>query len=60
MSVEDLIITLATPPAKKGGTENQRTGVGLTFSQIVGVVHQLCQQGVIPAGFEVHRVSADH
>jgi len=60
LSVEDLIITLAMPSSKKAGPENQRTGVGLTFSQIVGVVHQLCRQGVIPAGFEVHRVSAEH
>jgi hypothetical protein len=60
LSVEDLIITLAMSPAKKGGTQNQRTGAGLTFSQIVGVVHQLCRQGVIPAGFEVHRVSVEH
>jgi flagellar basal body P-ring protein FlgI len=60
LSVEDLIITLATPSSKKTGAGNQPTGVGLTFSQIVGVIHQLCRQGVIPAGFEVHRVSAEH
>lgn len=56
--VPDLIATLAKPiPASK---EKMPALPGLTFSETVGILYQLCNtQKVIPAIFYMHRISED-
>ncbi|MCK4628916.1 MAG: hypothetical protein KAT56_07920, partial [Sedimentisphaerales bacterium] len=56
-AVEDLILAMARPlyPKDKG----QKAGAGLTFSQIIGILHQLCERRVIPARFILLRKPED-
>lgn len=56
--VEDLIQTLAMPLVKPG--VKKRSGAGLSFSQLAGVLYRLCEDNqVIPAEFRLHRVPED-
>ena len=52
--VEDMIQTMARP-WKSILDERPRAG-GLNFSEIVGILYELCEKKVIPARFELHRV----
>lgn len=51
LKLEDVIATMARP-IKVG---DEKTGAGMTFSQIVGAIYQLCEDEVIPAGFKLNR-----
>ena len=50
-SVVELIRLLGTLPARQPGQEVY--GLGLTYSQVAGVLHRLCKAGDIPAGFRL-------
>lgn len=56
-AVEDLIFAMARPLRPKD--KKQKAGAGLTFSQIIGILHQLCERRVIPARFMLLRKTED-
>ncbi|MCK5271291.1 MAG: flagellar basal body P-ring protein FlgI [Sedimentisphaerales bacterium] len=56
-AVEDLILAMARPLRPKD--KKQKAGAGLTFSQIIGILHQLCERRVIPARFILLRKPED-
>ncbi len=56
--VGDLIQTLAMP--LQNPKARKRSGAGLSFSQLAGVLYRLCEDNqVIPAEFRLHRVPED-
>lgn len=59
LNVKDLVTTLALPVQPLG--RKARSGIGLNFSEIVGVLYGLCGQEsqVIPARFILHRRADD-
>ncbi|KKK97671.1 hypothetical protein LCGC14_2650410, partial [marine sediment metagenome] len=48
-TLAELIRTLGTLPTR--GPDGNPQGLGLTYSQVVGVVHGMCKQGHAPAKF---------
>lgn len=69
LTIARLVRTLALPlPAPRTsrkidpGLQLQRqgpTGLGLTFSQITGILQQLCEENVVDAAFYLHRTEDD-
>ena len=52
--VESLIKTLVIPPPKSPDMET--SSFGLSFSEIVGILHDMCEQEAIPAKFLLQRI----
>ncbi len=57
LTLSDLITTLSYPRRKPG--TGVRSGVGLSFSEIAGILYEMCQedQHIIPAKFVLQRSS---
>ena len=61
--VQDLIELLGTLP--RAGADKKVFGLGLTYGQVVSVLHRMCKAGDIPAEFrlqvlpEVRRIYRD-
>ena len=55
--LKSLILTLAKP--LRNPANNKVFGPGLSYSQIVGVMCNLCKSGAIPAQFKLHRRPED-
>jgi len=53
--VEDIIKAMAKPVK----SPDQTGGIGLTFSQIIGILYDLCREQVIPAQFKLIRNPQD-
>ncbi|MDY7010264.1 MAG: flagellar basal body P-ring protein FlgI [Planctomycetota bacterium] len=51
--VDEFIRTLGSRPIR--GTDGNIEGLGLTYSQVVGVLYGLCKDGYIPAKFVLQR-----
>ncbi len=54
-SVKSLITTMGSFPER--GLDNQFKGLGLTYSQVVGVLYRMCQTNDIPAKFRLQTLS---
>ncbi|MBN1435596.1 MAG: flagellar basal body P-ring protein FlgI [Sedimentisphaerales bacterium] len=57
LTVADLVRVMARPLATR--QSDGQTGLAMTFSEIVGALHGLHEDGVIPGGFQLHRVEGD-
>ena len=59
LDVKDLITIMALPIQPSGA--RQRGGLGLSFSEIVGVLYGLCDETrqIVPARFVLHRTADD-
>ena len=55
--VADLVRALALP--WQSILDEKPRAQGLNFSEIVGILHQLCEEEVIPARFKIFRVTED-